>query len=111
MSSLDDAVGGAHGGRAESVDGVFATLASENRRLIIELLVRSSGRGREAGMSISEVAMSLGTNRFTASRHLRTLYECGLVTATQRGTATIYSIRIEPLWSAEDWLFSLTNTE
>lgn len=111
MSSSDDAVGVAHGGRAEGVDGVFSTLASEDRRLIIELLVRSSGRGQVEGMSISEVAKSLGTNRFTASRHLRTLHECGLVTATRRGTATIYSIRIEPLWSAEDWLFSLTNPE
>lgn len=110
MSRSDDAVGNAHRGRAESVGGVFSTLASEDRRLIIELLVLSSGRGR-VGMSISEVAKSLGTNRFTASRHLRTLHECGLVTATRRGTATIYSIRIEPLWSAEDWLSSLTNPE
>ena len=110
MSSADDAVGAAHGGRAESVDEVFSTLASENRRLIIELLVRSSRHGL-TGMSISEVAMSLGTNRFIASRHLRALHECGLVTATRRGTATIYSVRIEPLWSAEDWLYSLTAPE
>lgn len=109
MGASNDMTNASRGDSTESVDGVFSTLTSEDRRLIIEMLVRSSEDG-QPGMSISEVATELGSTRFSASRHLRILLESGLVTATRQGTAIIYAIRVEPLWSVEDWLLSLTSS-
>jgi DNA-binding transcriptional ArsR family regulator len=89
---------------------VLSTLASDDRRAILELLTGLRDDG-EVGMSISQVAEGLGSTRFSASRHLRIMHESGLVTATRRGPATIYSVRVEPLWRLEDWIISIAHSD
>lgn len=88
---------------------MLSTLASDDRRAIVEMLGGLVGEG--AGMSISQVANILGMTRFSASRHLRILNESGLVTATRRGTAMIYSVRVEPLWLIEDWIIHIAHSD
>lgn len=94
----------------ESLSSVLRALLSDERRSIVEWLSRSRSEG-EVGMSISRVAEELESTRFSASRHLRILRECGVVTATRRGTAKIYSLRIESLWCVEDWILSITTAQ
>lgn len=97
-SSIEPAVDLA--GRALSV------LANSDRRLIVELLALCDQQDT-SGISISRIAVSLQTTRFSAARHLRILREGGLVTTIKRGNTTFCAIRVDTLLAIEDWIVSL----
>lgn len=66
----------------------LSALADPTRRRIFESL-------RAGPRSVTEIARGLPVSRPAVSQHLRVLSEAGLVTAEQRGTRRIYSVRAE----------------
>ncbi|OYC98403.1 ArsR/SmtB family transcription factor [Microbacterium sp. Yaish 1] len=60
------------------------------------------------GMSITELAISLGITRFRASHHLGILREAGIARTTKHGTRTINELATGPLFELWDWLTHVT---
>ena len=63
-------------------------LGSPVRRQILEKL-------RVKPLSVGEIANLLPVSRPAVSRHLRILDEAGLVKATQEGTRSLYTVRVQ----------------
>lgn len=76
---------------------VFATLANEVRRELLELLVEGP---RNAGALAAEFDLS----RPAASEHLHILEQAGLVIATKHGRERHYRLKAEPLAAVGEWL-------
>lgn len=76
---------------------LFAVLADDTRRRVVELLAE---RERSAG----ELAAEFAVSQPAVSRHLRVLRESGLVRAEVRGQQRVYSLVAEPLVEVDEWL-------
>jgi DNA-binding transcriptional ArsR family regulator len=76
---------------------LFAVLADDTRRRIVELLAEGE---RTAG----ELAAGFAVSQPAVSRHLRVLRESGLVRAEVRGQQRVYSLVADPLVEVDEWL-------
>lgn len=64
----------------------FAVFSDANRLRLIGLLMNAGER------SVGELAEELGTSQANVSKHLKTLYEAGIVGRRQEGTAVYYDV-------------------
>jgi len=76
---------------------VFRAIADPTRRQILGLL-------RQRPRTVGELAGNFQTSRPAISKHLRLLKLAGLVTAHQRGTASVCQLNARPLRAVNDWL-------
>lgn len=76
---------------------MFAVLAEDNRRRILDLLIE---RDRPVGDLVEALAIS----QPAVSKHLRVLREAGLVEATRQAQQRVYRVRPNPLQSVDAWL-------
>ena len=77
---------------------VFACLADDSRRQVLDVLVRD-GRA-----SASAIAREVQISRQAVAKHLGLLAEAGLVTSGRSGREVLYTVRPEPLHEAARWL-------
>jgi DNA-binding transcriptional ArsR family regulator len=76
---------------------MFAVLAEDNRRRILDLLL-------EGERPVGDLVEALGISQPAVSKHLRVLRDAGLVTADRRAQQRVYRVRPEPLRSVDAWL-------
>ena len=76
---------------------VFAVLADDTRRRIVELL----GQGER---SAGDIAEEFAVTQPAVSRHLRVLREAGMVTVDVRGQHRIYRLDPRPLAEVDGWV-------
>lgn len=76
---------------------VFRAIADPTRRQILGLL-------RQRPRTVGEIAGNFRTSRPAISKHLRLLKRAGLVSARQRGTASVCHLNARPLRAVNDWL-------
>lgn len=81
-----------------TVDAVFTALADPTRRQIVEWLAA----GSEA--TATSLATRLPISRQAVAKHLAELAAAGVVTARRQGKEVKYSLRVEPLTAASDWI-------
>jgi DNA-binding transcriptional ArsR family regulator len=79
---------------------VFAALADPTRRHIVRLL------GQRPTVTASALADELPISRQAIAKHLASLAEAGLVTATHEGRQTNYRLTPEPLGDAMHWMLT-----
>ena len=79
-------------------DLVFSALADPNRRQIVE---RLAARGPATATGL---ARQLGVSRQGAAKHLTSLAEAGIVSATREGREVHYELRGEGLDPGTAWL-------
>jgi len=79
------------------LDAVFAALADPTRRTILGLL-------RDDDATVGQLAHHFPLSQPAISRHLRVLESAGLIHRRPVGTATISSLRADPLEEAARWL-------
>ncbi|HEX5967283.1 MAG TPA: metalloregulator ArsR/SmtB family transcription factor [Intrasporangium sp.] len=77
---------------------VFACLADDSRRHVLDVLVRD-GRA-----SASAIAREVQISRQAVAKHLSLLAEAGLVTSERAGREVLYTVRPDPLQEAAQWL-------
>lgn len=77
----------------------FAALGQPHRLQIVELL-----RGRAS--SVSDIAEALTIRQPQVSKHLRVLFEAGIVAAEPVGRRRIYHLRAEPFEQIGSWVDS-----
>ena len=87
--------------KRDRADAVFAALADPTRREVIRAL---SMRGPSTATGL---AASLPVTRQAVTKHLGTLADAGLVTATRRGRERLYRISPQPLTVAVSWMADL----
>ncbi|WP_433942918.1 ArsR/SmtB family transcription factor [Paenibacillus sp. SN-8-1] len=75
----------------------FSALAEPNRLKMVELL--ASGP-----LTVGEIAERLKLRQPQASKHLRVLYEAGLVEVKADANRRNYQLRMEPLQDLDHWL-------
>ena len=80
------------------VDAVFAALADERRREVVELL---AARG---AATPTELARELPVTRQAVAKHLASLYEAGLVEVSRSGREARYALTPGPLTGAVAWI-------
>ena len=81
-----------------TVAAVFACLADDSRRDVLDVLVRD-GRA-----SASAVARDVQISRQAVAKHLGLLAEAGLVTSERAGREVLYTVQPQPLQDAARWL-------
>jgi DNA-binding transcriptional ArsR family regulator len=69
----------------ESVARRFRVLGEPQRLRILQILERTP-------KNVSDVAQGLGASQPNVSRHLRALFEAGLIKRRRSGTSTVYSV-------------------
>ena len=74
-------------------------LAEPNRLQIVELL-------REGPSTVGQIAERLHIRQPQTSKHLKILYEAGLVEVQAEANRRIYKLRPEPLQEMDEWLDS-----
>ncbi|MCW4385861.1 metalloregulator ArsR/SmtB family transcription factor [Salinibacterium sp. SYSU T00001] len=79
------------------LDAVFTALGDPTRRGILTLL-------RDDDATVGQLAHHFPISQPAISRHLRVLEEAGLIHRRHVGTATISSLRADPLEDAARWL-------
>lgn len=79
------------------LDDTFHALADPTRREILALL-------EEGERSTGRLAQAFPLSRPAISKHLRVLYDAGLVTRRKEGRNQVYSLRAEPMAQAFEWL-------
>lgn len=77
---------------------VFACLADETRREVLDVVLR---HGR---VSASAIAREVPVSRQAIAKHLTLLAEAGLVGSERVGREVLYAVRPEPLQAAARWL-------
>lgn len=80
-----------------SLDLVFSALSDPTRRSILALL-------RDDDATVGQLAHHFPVSQPAISRHLRVLEAAGLIHRRPVGTATISSLRADPLEDAARWL-------
>jgi DNA-binding transcriptional ArsR family regulator len=80
------------------VAAVFASLADETRRDVLDVVLR---HGR---VSASAIAREVPISRQGITKHLAVLSEAGLVSSERVGREVLYAVRPEPLQAAARWL-------
>lgn len=76
---------------------VYRAIADPTRRRILSLL-------RQRPHTVGELAGNFQSSRPAISKHLRLLRAAGLVTAQQRGTASVCRLNARPLRAVNEWL-------
>jgi DNA-binding transcriptional ArsR family regulator len=76
---------------------MFAVLAEESRRQILDLLVQEE-------RPVGELVALLPLSQPAVSKHLRVLREAGLVEVRTDAQRRVYSACTEPLREVDDWL-------
>ena len=76
---------------------MFAVLADENRRRILDLL-------RERERPVGELVTALGVSQPAVSKHLKVLRDAGVVEARIDAQRRLYRLRPDPLREIDDWL-------
>ena|SRR5579862_467771 len=82
--------------RAATTSDAFNAVAEPRRRAILELLLQ---RERPVGA----IGHALGLPQPSVSKHLRVLYEVGLVAMRRDGRQIFYRTNPEPIQSVHDW--------
>lgn len=98
-----------HAAEEELTGALFYALAAEPRRLLLAELRDSALNGQ--ALTISELADRAAIPRPAASRHLKILRQCGLVTEDRHGTRAYQRLRIRALRLVEDWVFGFTELD
>jgi DNA-binding transcriptional ArsR family regulator len=78
-------------------ESTLAALAEPNRRRILDLL-------REGERPVGELADALQIAQPSASKHLKTLRDAGLVAMRADAQRRWYGLRLEPLLELDAWL-------
>lgn len=81
----------------------FEALAEPNRLRIVELL-------RDGPLPVGEIARRLEMRQPQASKHLKVLTGCGLLSVTVQGNRRIYALRPEPFLALDEWLHRIRRT-
>jgi DNA-binding transcriptional ArsR family regulator len=76
---------------------VYAAIADQTRRRILQLLVNTE-------MSVNEIAEGFAVTRPAISQHLGVLRDAGLVTYRKDGRTRFYRAQTAPLGEVIDWL-------
>ena len=76
---------------------LFAVLAEDNRRRILDLLIADE-------RPVGELVEALDISQPAVSKHLRVLRQAGLVEVDRRAQQRVYRLRAEPLQSVDAWL-------
>lgn len=76
---------------------VFQAISDPTRRSILKLLA-------ERELSIAEIVDYFPISRTAVNKHLRILFESGLVGSRKVGREIRYTLKPEPLVNIEDWL-------
>lgn len=94
---------------SEGLAIVFAALANSDRlALVRELAATTATRGEDNRVAtISYLAARTEMSRFSTSRHLRILRECGLARARRDGTRILHRLNGDILNAIDDWLYPL----
>ena len=80
-----------------TADRIFKALADETRRDIIVALA-------DRPMPVHEVSARFDMSRPAVSKHLKVLWEAGLVRARRSGRENVYELDRAPLTEVTDWL-------
>ncbi|HVA06661.1 MAG TPA: metalloregulator ArsR/SmtB family transcription factor [Acidimicrobiales bacterium] len=75
----------------------FEVLAEPNRRLILDLLLKSE-------RPVGDLVDAMEVSQPAVSKHLRVLRDAGLVESRTDAQRRIYRIRTEPLQAIDEWL-------
>jgi DNA-binding transcriptional ArsR family regulator len=78
-------------------ESTLAALAEPNRRRILDLL-------RDGERPVGELADALQIAQPSASKHLKTLKDAGLVAMRADAQRRLYGLRLEPLLELDAWL-------
>jgi DNA-binding transcriptional ArsR family regulator len=78
-------------------DRIFGALADPTRRAILQRL-------RDGDATVGELAAPFSISQPAVSRHLQVLDDAGLIARRRAGTATISTLRADPLEDAARWL-------
>jgi DNA-binding transcriptional ArsR family regulator len=76
---------------------ILSALAEPSRLHIVELL-------RDSPLTVGEIADRLQIRQPQASKHLRVLYEVGIVEFFAEANRRIYKLRSEPFKELDSWL-------
>ncbi len=76
---------------------MFAVLAEDNRRRILDLLVQEE-------RPVSDLVGLLDLSQPAVSRHLKVLRDAGLVESRTDAQRRIYRVRSAPLREVDEWL-------
>ncbi|WP_408010046.1 ArsR/SmtB family transcription factor [Pseudalkalibacillus sp. A8] len=76
---------------------ILSALAEPSRLRIVELL-------RDGSLTVGEIADRLHIRQPQASKHLRVLYEAGIVEFYAETNRRIYKLRSEPFKELNSWL-------
>lgn len=82
---------------APVTESTLAALAEPNRRRILDLL-------RDGERPVGELAEALQIAQPSASKHLKTLKDAGLVAMRTDAQRRWYGLRLEPLIELDAWL-------
>jgi DNA-binding transcriptional ArsR family regulator len=82
-------------------DAIFSALADPTRREVIRAL------SQQGPSTATSLAANLPVTRQAVTKHLGTLADAGLVTATRRGREKLYQVSPRPLTDAVSWMADL----
>jgi ArsR family transcriptional regulator len=93
----------------EALAGVFAALANTSRLALVRELAAHSAEWSSAdqGATITQLATRTELSRFSASRHLGVLRDCGLVQGDRVGRRMLHRLNSKALDDLDDWLYPL----
>jgi DNA-binding transcriptional ArsR family regulator len=83
---------------AARTDAVFSALADANRRALLRAVVE------QGPVTATQLADGAGISRQGVAKHLRSLAEAGLVSATRDGRESRYEADLAPLQTATTWV-------
>lgn len=76
---------------------IFQAIADPTRRMIIQKL--SGG-----ALNIGQLVEDSGITRQGIAKHIKVLYECGVITLTQKGREQLCEARFDELDKVVDWV-------
>ena len=82
----------------DHADELFAALAEPNRRLLLEHL------GTHGAATATTLAAELPVTRQAVAQHLAVLQSVDLVTSARAGRERRYTVHVEPLTAAANWM-------
>jgi DNA-binding transcriptional ArsR family regulator len=78
---------------------VFFAIADENRRAILELLVK-----KQQPLSINTIANDFSISRAGVSKHIKVLGQSGLVTTQYRGRENYVTLQAQQMAEVYQWV-------
>jgi DNA-binding transcriptional ArsR family regulator len=83
--------------RSASSDSVFAAIADETRRAIVQRVARGA-------LTAGELARGFRISRPAVSKHVRVLVRAGLLREQRQGRNRVYELDAAPLRAVDAWL-------